>query len=301
MKTLSTILCATDFGSSAHGAFMQALRIAQTHGARVDLLHVAHVPHYTRRDTLGVTGRDAGRQLRDIALEAGSHDMEVLLNQLSQSDRQRVTPHSSFGEPLPTILQHAEAHRSDLIVLGSSGKARISRYVLGGTAAKVVRGAECPVMCVPNDDARPFKRILVASDFSDCSKRALEAGAFLARAAQAHLEVAYVTPSAWSLPPGLNVGYTGHTANWLELLQREAREQLDEFADWARANGINVDHKALLVGSPAQALLQHASQHEFDLIVLGTHGRSGVVRMMLGSVAETVVHHATVPVLSVRG
>ena len=301
MKTISTILCATDFGACAQAALMQSLRIANAHGARVDLLHVANVPHYVRRDMVGVLGPSGARPLSEIAVEECAREMEVTVEGLPEQDRQRVTTHCKFGAPVATILQFAEAHRADLIVIGSSGKTRVTKYILGGTAGKVVRGATCPVLCVPNDEARATRKVLVASDFSDCARRALEAGAFMAQAAHAHLEVAHVTPSAWSLPPGVNVGFTGQTANWLELLEREAREQLDEFVDKARIDGIKVDSRALLVGSPAQSLLSHARDHEFDLLVLGTHGRSGVARLMLGSVAETVVHHAPAPVLTVRG
>jgi nucleotide-binding universal stress UspA family protein len=302
MKPIARILCPTDFGASAHGALRQAVRLAECHAASIDLLHVANVPHYVRRDMVGIMGSSGARPLQEIALEEAEKEMVALLADLSPNDRERITTECKFGTPITTIIQYAEAHQADLIVMGASGKVRVAKYILGGTAGKTIRRAHCPVMCVPGDEVRDFQRILVATDFSACSERALELGAFMAAAARARLVVAHVTPSAWSLPPGLNVGSVGQEAHWLELLQREAREQLDEFVDKHHAYGNEqvVERRELLIGSPAQSLLQYAEKENVDLMVLGTHGRSAVARLMLGSVAETVVHHAKVPVLTVR-
>ncbi len=302
MKPIAKILCPTDFGASAHGAVKQALRIAETHAAHVELLHVADVPRYVRRDMLGVVGSRGARPLDEIALEEAVKQMAALVAEFSPSERERITTECQLGAPSTAITQYAEAHDVDLIVMGAWGKARLAKYVLGGIAGKTIRHAHCPVMCVPSDEARDFRRILVGTDFSPCSEQALKLGAFMAKAAGAKLVVAHVTPSAWSLPPGLNVGSVGQEAHWLELLQREAREQLDEFVDKHHAYGIEevMDRKELLIGSPAQSLLHYAETEPVDLMVLGTHGRSAVARLMLGSVAETVVHHAKIPVLTVR-
>ncbi len=300
MKTLERILCPTDFGACAHGALMQALGLANSHHARIDLLHVANVPRYVRRDMVGFMGSAGAKPLSDIAIEEADKQMSSILAGISEADRQRMTVHTRFGAPVATIMHYAKAHHADIIVMGAAGKARISKYILGGVAGKTVRHAECPVLCVPGEQARQFKKVLVATDFSACSESALDAAAFLAGAAGATLVVAHVTASAWSLPPELSVGAPGQTSNWLELLQREAREQLDDFVSRASSVGTRIDDKVLLIGSPAQSLLHHAAEGSYDLIVLGTHGRSAVARLMLGSVAETVVHHAAVPVLTVR-
>lgn len=301
MTTIQRILCPTDFGACAHGALSQALLLAKMFNAHVDLLHVANVPRYVRRDMVGVLGAEGAKPLNEIALEECGKHMDALLSELPPAERKAVTSHCRFGAPLGTIMHYAEAHAADLIVMGATGKTRLSKYILGGVAGKTIRHAECPVLCVPHDEARDFKSILVATDFSACSWQALGSGSLLAAKSGAKLSVAHVTPSAWSLPPGLNVGLTGQGTNWLELLQREAREQLDEFVDKARSQGVRVDDKVLLMGSPAQSLLHHAKESSTDLIVVGTHGRSPVARLMLGSVAETIVHNALVPVLTVRG
>jgi len=301
VNTLKRILCPTDFGACAHAALRQALGLAEAHDAQIDLVHVANVPHYVGRNVVDKLGSAGSKPLLEIALAESNKEMDVLMRELTLGERQRVATHCLVGSPALAIVEHAEARKSDLIVIGASGKARLSKYVLGGVAQKTIRHAPCPVLCVPNDEnVRTVETILVGTDFSECSLHALSVAHNLAAGTRAKVIVAYATPTAWSLPPGLSVGL-GEGSNWLELLQREAREQLDQFVDLARVRGLEADDKVLLMGSPAQALLQYAKTHAIDMIVLGTHGRSSVARLMLGSVTETVVHNAEVPVLTVRG
>lgn len=302
MNTLKRILCPTDFGSCARAALRQALRLAAAHDARIDLVHVVNVPHYVGRDVVGKLGNAGSKPLLEIALAESNKQMDVLMRELTLAERQRLTTHCLVGTPALAIVEHAETRASDLIVLGASGKARLSKYVLGGVAQKTIRHAPCAVLCVPNDDdeVRSFRTILVGTDFSECSMHALSTAIALAAAENAKVIVAHAAPTAWSLPPGLSVGL-GEGTNWLELLQREAREQLDEFVDKARVRGFAAKDKELLIGSPAASLLQYAKTHAVDLIVLGTHGRATVARLMLGSVTETVVHNAEIPTLTVRG
>jgi nucleotide-binding universal stress UspA family protein len=300
VQQVDKILCPTDFSANAHGALLQALDLAQRHDASVDLVHVANAPHYVRRDMVGFLGERGARPLNEIALEAAEGRVKKLLSELDESQRSRITPYTRFGDPAETLVHFAAAHHADLIVLGASGLPRLSKYVLGGVANKVLRRAERPVLCVPSDQAKPFEKVVVATDFSDCAASALDAAFRLSSVHGAELNVIHVTPSAWTLPPDLNVGLPGDNQNWLELLRSEAAEQLEKFVEEARSRGVSVDGTVLETGSPAHAVLDYAERNNCDLIALGTHGRSGVTRMMLGSVAEAVVHHATVPVLTVH-
>lgn len=302
MNRLEQIFCPTDFGECARAALRQALRLAEAHDAHVDLAHVVNVPHFVGRDVVSKLGNTGSQTLLELALAESNQQMDTLMRELTLAERRRVATHCLVGSPAAAIVEHATVRGSDLIVLGASGKARLSKYVLGGVAQKTIRHAPCPVLCVPDTDGvRSFRTILVGTDFSECSLHALRLASALAASEQAQLIVAYATPSAWSLPSDLGVGAGGEGSNWLELLLREAREQLDEFVGKARAQGIAVDTQELLMGSPAQALLQYAAKHDVDLMVLGTHGRAPIARLMLGSVTETVVHNAEVPVLTVRG
>lgn len=300
MEKVAKILCPTDFSENAHGALLQALELAKRHQAKVDLIHVANAPHYVRRDMVGFLGERGARPLNEIALEAAQGRIQKLLASLDESERALIETFTRFGAPADTLVQFADAHHADLVVLGASGIRRLSKYVLGGVANKVLRRMAPPVLCVPSDTARSFDKVLVATDFSDCSAAALDTAWKVVGERDVEICVMHVTPSAWTLPPDLSVGLPGDHQNWLELLRSEAKQQLDEFVEQARARGVEVTTTVLETGSPAHAVLEYAEQNGSDLIALGTHGRSGVARMMLGSVAEALVHHANVPVLAVR-
>ena len=135
------------------------------------------------------------------------------------------------------------------------------------------------------------KKILVATDFSPTSETALAIATSLAREANGELILTHVvpTPPAW--------GNEGMIANLEGLDLRMAQQRLDEMKiDDA---GIFVRREARM-GSAAEELVALAESEDVDLIVMGTHGRTGLFRLLMGSVAEAVVRHAKCPVLSVK-
>ena len=147
----------------------------------------------------------------------------------------------------------------------------------------------------------PTKSILVATDFSECSKAALHAAAEWAKRVGACLDVIHV----WSIPSfPLPPAFTGDPrANQLlvDLPRQQAETNLQHFVQQASDAGIFVRNALLQFGDPAEVIGQIAERNGYDMIVIGTHGRSGLSRLMLGSVAEKVVRLATRPVLSVHG
>jgi universal stress protein A len=135
------------------------------------------------------------------------------------------------------------------------------------------------------------KTILYATDFSPASEQALEMAASLARDSQATLIILHVEE-----PP---VAYGGGELYYgIEGINRE--ELLAKLRDTRPADpNVACLHK-LMVGDPAEAILQLVESENVDLIVMGTHGRRGITRLLMGSVAETVVRRANCPVLTVK-
>ena len=142
-----------------------------------------------------------------------------------------------------------------------------------------------------------FKTILVASDFSPTSDHALEYARALARSFGSTLHLLHVVPSpvmaaVWSEAYAYDLGAFG------ERLRREAERQLTGKAQTIR--DVTVTTEAL-VGNPAAIIAVTAARRAVDLIVIGTHGRTGVPHLFMGSVAERVVRSSPCPVLTVRG
>lgn len=157
--------------------------------------------------------------------------------------------------------------------------------------AKAGRGDDRPLRMIK------FERILVAVDFSQDCRAALECGAGLARQADATLTLLHVCepfPVLNPIVPGAD------NAKDEERERRGALTQLDNLRNWLAENGIAHVRVEVETGSPAEALITRANSGAFDLVVMGTHGRSGVSRLMMGSVAESVTRHAHCPVLTVH-
>ncbi|MFB6171907.1 MAG: universal stress protein [Haloarculaceae archaeon] len=136
-----------------------------------------------------------------------------------------------------------------------------------------------------------YQRILHATDGSAASERAAETALELAETLGATLDVTFVVePSALPLD--------ARSEAYLAAAENEGRETVDELVDRAAEAGGDVVG-SVVEGHPADAICTHATESGADLIVVGTHGRTGVDRVLLGSVAARVVRHAAVPVLTV--
>lgn len=135
-----------------------------------------------------------------------------------------------------------------------------------------------------------FERVLVATDFSDPAYRALERAIDLARRYEARLHVVHV----WETPTLVGPG-----AEWMASIEADARARLDELVAGLRAGKLEVG-ATLAQGAPWERILAVAEAERADLLVIGTHGRTGLRRALIGSVAERVVRHASAPVLTVH-
>jgi len=145
-----------------------------------------------------------------------------------------------------------------------------------------------------------IKRILVPVDFSECSDAALEYGLTLAERFGAELELYHVWQTPHWVGPEMLVQVPGGDTEYLrDRIHDEARARIDALAERTDVpEGVQLK-QTIAAGDPRMAILEHAAVNS-DLIVVGTHGRHGLPRLLLGSVAEYVVRKASVPVLVVR-
>ncbi len=138
-----------------------------------------------------------------------------------------------------------------------------------------------------------FRRILIALDDSTIAAHAVEVGTELATALKAQTALVYVVDPTVGLEPDSGIS----AAEWRATLKREGQAFL---ATAAQRTGETPAWQFLREGKPADQILAAAREWEADVIVIGTHGRSGVSRLMLGSTAESVVRHAPCPVLVIK-
>ncbi len=206
---------------------------------------------------------------------------EYLARQANREEASGVKTGGHFltgAPPAEALLQATRDLACDLVVLTSRGRGGIHRWLLGSVAAKVIRGAHCPVLVVPRAlDPKPgFGKILVALDGSELSSWALPAAAHLARQSQG--EVVLMTAC---LPP------LSHECPVAE----KARQQLDLASQELVQQNLPCRSR-IVFGNPAEVILDQAVAERSDLLVLASHGRDPRERFWLGSVAEKVMHHA---------
>jgi nucleotide-binding universal stress UspA family protein len=142
-------------------------------------------------------------------------------------------------------------------------------------------------------------RILVPVDFSPPSDRAIRYATTLANRFGARVSVLHVVDDPFVTGAWQAEAFIANVPELLTELMMGARTQLGEIKKDLAAHGFDVD-TAVITGPPARAIVDHASAGHFDLIVMGTHGRTGLSHALLGSVAERVVQKAPCPVLTVR-
>jgi len=282
------ILCPTDFSPGSHHAMLQAARLAREADAELVLAHAWHLPPVAYAelafpaDAVQSMLDDAERRLAESAAEVRRLDIP------------RVTTQLLTGVPWDQIV---ELLRRDpafgIAVLGTRGRSGLDRVLLGSVAEKVVRHAPCPVLTVPDrGQVSGFKDILCPVDFSESSRNAVALAAEIAASRGSRITLLHVIelPIAYSGEPPIE--------GLLADLDKRAAALLEE---WARSLGAKLSQPVVTrsrIGYPgAQILSVLDKDATFDLVVMGSHGRTGLRRMLLGSVAEKVVRHACCPVL----
>ena len=197
-------------------------------------------------------------------------------------------------EPYTAIVKRAEDWRAGLVVVGHRGASGLTRVLLGGVAERVVRLAHCPVLV-----ARPkigTRRIVVGTDFSDPALPAIEAAFNEAQRIDGRVTVVHSLDIRWLPTDGLGVPDSAATVLRLDEMEADAEERLDRVL---LSRHVPAERRVLREG-PATALLRVAEDADADLLVVGTRGRTGLSRVLLGSVAEAVVRSAGCSVLVVR-
>ena len=185
-------------------------------------------------------------------------------------------------DPLEQIVTAAEEHRADLIVMGRREKAGLLQRIVGTTTTRAIGGAKCSVLIVPEGASIWRKRILLATDGSRFSDAAAVAAGKLAMLTRLPVSVISIVRPSFSPERAAQAG-----------------EAAARVHDLLAAQGVVVD-KAVLDGEPDQLILSTAAALDADLIVIGTHGRTGWERLVVGSVTESVVRASALPVLAVK-
>jgi nucleotide-binding universal stress UspA family protein len=293
------ILATTDLSDESLAGVRYAVAFAEKLSAAVALVHVIE-------PTSRMAGMEAVALARDDSeLTALARAQLKALTERESEDDLSPTFFVRTGTPFHEIATAARERTADLIVIATRGYTGAKRVLLGSTAERVVRHAPCSVLTVParttptrTGKTPPFKlkKILVPIDFSNISKNSLPLATFLAVRFDAELILLHVVQK---LPIDYLLGRELMN-EMITPLMKQAEADLERMAGSLRkATGVNVS-AVVRDGTPFEEICHAAETFGADLIVLTTHGYTGLKHVWLGSTAERVVRHAHCPVLAVR-
>lgn len=291
--TFRKILCPTDFSPGSQHAMRFAARLAAGSGAELVLAHVWHVPPFA----FGGGDPFPGEALQRMAKDR-ERDLAAAVAQAIELGAPRVTSRFLTGVPWDQIVEALQGDEAfELAVLGTHGRTGLARILLGSVTEKVVRHAPCSVLAARpgGNDSAAFARVLCPIDFSDGSRRAVERAAELAAPSGAGITLLHVVE--------LPFMYTGEpvAADFVGDIEKRSTHQLEDWASDLRSKVSVPVATEIRIGSPgAQTLALLDQDPTFDLVVIGSYGRTGIRRVLIGSVAEQVVRHAACPVFVAR-
>lgn len=289
--TFQRILCPIDFSAGSQHAMSVAARLAWEAGAELVLAHAWYVPPAAYPLDYSFTPQLV-QQLSDDA----QRGLDAAVQEVTALGAKRVTSRLVSGVPWSAIVDLLDEPSFDLVVIGTHGRTGLSRILLGSVAEKVVRHAPCSVLAVhPDGESRPFTHALCPVDFSEDARHALAAAAELVRPGGAGITLLHVleVPVSYSgeIPdPGLVRDLDSRAAAHLETWAAELRGKVS----------VAVTTRCRIGWAGAEILAALDRDTSIDLVVVGSHGRTGIKRALLGSVSEKVVRHARRPVLVAR-
>jgi nucleotide-binding universal stress UspA family protein len=210
------------------------------------------------------------------------------------------------GKPEDTIIEKAETDRAMLITMATHGRSGVNRFLLGSVAEKVLRGTVNPLLLVraineaKSTGEATLKSIIVPLDGSKIAEGVLPTVAEIAKKLGLEVELF----RAYHLPYNVYAGDEGfYAGNYDELLtsvRDEAKEYLEKKADELKDLGVATATCVAKEGFAGDEIIALGRKTADNLIAMSSHGRSGIQRWVLGSVAETVVRHSGDPVLIIR-
>jgi nucleotide-binding universal stress UspA family protein len=279
------ILLATDDSGDAELAATTAVSLAKSTGSELHVVHVWRPVPSVHFDAL-------------IRQEMEREAQEILDEQVKKIEGLGATvaqAHLREGSTYEEIVAFAEEIEAGLIAVGSRGRGRIRRLLMGSISDALVRHATCPVVVVRWKPVVFPAKILLATDASEEATLAFQTAADLSERTGSELHVIHVG----EVPLVYHPERHGYGAEYEEQ-EREARQLLEAQVERIKGAGVTVAQAHLRMGRADEEIVVLAEELGADLVAMGSRGLGGVRRGLMGSVSDSVVRHAHCPVLITR-
>ena len=257
------------------------------------LVHALHLPDFNYPMITPELRNEAQEEVKAQLRKEGEDLLEEARN-LLPADFSQVQRIHQIGHPVDVVVETARAAQSHLIMLGARGLGPMKELILGSVSHRILMHAPCSVMIFKNPLTQ-LRKILLPVEGREDAEAALRFLALQPFRSSIEIELFAVWPQ-----PRLSWPTTAGQSDLLEMEAiEEARERMKPITDRLIQMDILCQSR-VGIGDPAYAILEQAKASHSDLIMMGTHGRGGFSRLLMGSVSHSVLHQATCPVLIVR-
>jgi len=281
------ILVPTDGSGVAASAAETAINLADRFESELHIVYVVETERLAylvdeSREELSRRGQEAVEQIEQRASSAGVTTKSGILDKDGPVHR--------------NILEVADNRDCELIVMGTHGRTGVGRLVLGSVAEQTLRESRVPVMTVHEGTVTDtdFESLLVPFDGSDSGLSAVDHALDLAASTRGGVSFLNVVNHATIAGAETSAGTV------IDALEEAGERIVETAAQRARDRDVRVDDTTVRIGSPFRTIVEYADKSNVDGIVMGTHGRSGIDRFLLGSVTERVIRQTDVPVIATK-
>jgi nucleotide-binding universal stress UspA family protein len=281
---MNRILLATDFSTRSDRALRRATLLARQISAEISLIHVVDDDQPPR--LIKVEERAARELLDDLAAT------------LREADRVDCETQVICGEPFQAIADEAERADADVIVMGPHRRQVLRDVFIGTTVERTIRTSRCPIIMANAVPAGIYNRVLLATDFSDCSANAVKEARKLGLLDRFDVLVLH----AFDAPAQSMMTRSSMTMEQSkEYIAEEQDRATGELLKFLQKVDLRPSRRFVqLIELPIPEMIRNCvREHKVDLVVIGTHGRTGPAKFFLGSVAEEVLRESDVDVLVV--
>lgn len=302
---LRSVLVPLDGSAFGEQALPLARSIARRSGARLELAHVSP----PLGDGFPELAPAVAAELEREEHEEAARYLDAVVRRTAESvaasgGRVAVEGVLLEGRVADALCERVARAGIDLVVLTTHGRGPLSAYWLGSVASDLISRLEAPALLVrprePAPAAEPeptLRRILIALDGSELAEQILDPALALGRTMDAEYRLLRVVPPVLIGGQDGGAGRSGRGAAVCDLLAIEAKSYLERVGKRLDEQVLPPETRVIIGWPPASAILEDAAAHGADVIALATHGRGGLVKLLLGSVADKVVRGAQVPVL----
>lgn len=293
---INQILVPTDFSENAEHAVSYAVALAKRSSARLHLLHVPVVPTYLLMDLSYSPGPEVVTRIHNAAQEA----LEQQSRAVTETDVEHLTAIRE-GTVHEIVRDYVRKHEIDLIVIGTHGRSGVAKLIYGSITERVLKTTHTPIIVIPPQGGTLPNSIVIAYDFSAPAKHAAAAARTVHGVFHGSLHLVHTYLDVWAeySDRGALVGEAAEKRR--QALHLGLEEMLRADAEELFSIDAQAIQTHLVTGDPVAGIRKVAAEVGATLICAGTTGKSGIERILIGSVARKLLHGTEVPLLFTHG